>query len=131
GGLTHGPSRPTGPTHSGAARPATPVQRPQERRTPVVKEKPTGPITIPPQIVVKDLAELLHATPTEVIRMLIKHSVFASINQVVDYDKAALVAHDLGFEPTQSALTAASAVQRGKGLSANEAMMATRHQDDM
>ena len=87
---------------------------------------------MPPQIVVKDLADLLHATPNEVIRGLIKHSIFASINQVVDYDKAALVAQDLGFEPVQSAVTAAPAVQRDKkGLSANEAMMATRDEDNM
>ncbi len=132
GSLTHGPTRSTGPTHGGPTRPTTPVQRTSERRAPVVKEKPTGPITIPPQIIVKDLADLLHATPTEVIRMLIKHSVFASINQVVDYDKAALVAKDLGFEPTQSALTVAPAVQgqSGERLSANQEMMALRDQQN-
>ena len=114
------------------ARPGTQVHRQPERRVPIVKEKPTGPISIPPQIVVKDLAELLHATPNEVIRGLIKHSIFASINQVVDYDKAALVAEDLGFEPGQSELTVAPAVQRiSGGLSANEAMMATRQEDNM
>lgn len=96
-----------------------------------MKEKPTGPITIPPQIVVKDLAELLHATPNEVIRDLIKHGIFASINQVVDYDKAALVATEIGFEPTLSVLTTAPAVQGDRGLSANEAMMASRHEDNM
>lgn len=95
-----------------------------------MKEKPTGPVSIPPQIIVKDLADLLHATPNEVIRGLIKHGIFASINQVVDYDKAALVAQDLGFEPTASALTAAPAVQGSKGLSANETMMATRNEDN-
>jgi translation initiation factor IF-2 len=80
---------------------------------------------------VKDLAELLHATPNEIIRDLIKHSIFASINQVVDYEKAALVATDLGFEPSQSEFTVAPAVQRiSGGLSANEAMMATRHEDN-
>ena len=80
----------------------------------------------------KDLAELLQTTPNDVIRGLIKHSIFASINQVVDYDKAALVATDLGFEPTQSELTTTPAVQGiSGGLSANEAMMATRHEDNM
>jgi translation initiation factor IF-2 len=108
-----------------------PAPRPQERRAPVVKEKPTGPISIPQQIIVKDLADLLHATANEVIRGLIKHGIFASINQVVDYDKAALVAQDLGFEPTQSAFSVTPAVQGSKGLSANEAMMATRHEDNM
>ncbi len=105
------------------------VRKQPERRVPVVKEKPTGPISIPPQIVVKDLAELLQTTPNDVIRGLIKHSIFASINQVVDYDKAALVATDLGFEPRQSELTVAPAVQgTNGGLSATEAMMATRHE---
>jgi translation initiation factor IF-2 len=119
-------------TRTGGRAPGAPVRKQPERRVPVVKEKPTGPISIPPQIVVKDLADLLQTTPNDVIRGLIKHSIFASINQVVDYDKAALVASDLGFEPSQSELTVAPAVQgiRG-GLSANEAMMATRHEDNM
>jgi translation initiation factor IF-2 len=145
GGTPPGGSRPGGGNRPGGqaypttarpgarpgTRPGTHVQRPTERRTAAVKEKPTGPISIPPQIVVKDLADLLQTTPNEVIRGLIKHSIFASINQVVDYDKAALVAQDLGFEPSLSALTVAPAVQRIRGgLSANEAMMASRHEDN-
>lgn len=131
-----GASRPGGYGHATTtrtgARPGTQVRRQPERRAPVVKEKPTGPISIPPQIVVKDLAELLQATPNEIIRGLIKHGIFASINQVVDFEKAALVATDLGFEPSQSEFTVTPAVQRvSGGLSANEAMMATRHEDNM
>jgi translation initiation factor IF-2 len=76
---------------------------------------------------VKDLAELLQATPNEVIRDLIKQGVFASINQVVEYDKAALVAKEIGFEPQPSASTA---VQQDRQLSANEVMMATRNEDN-
>src|SRR6266700_3946464 len=101
--------RPAAPGHPGSGRPGTggrpgtPAQRPQELRVAAVKEKPTGPISIPAQIVVKDLAELLHTTPNETIRGLIKHGIFASINQVVEYEKAAMVAQDLGFEPSLSA----------------------------
>ncbi len=125
GGTGHaGTTRPGG-------RPGAPAHRPPERRAPVVKEKPTGPVSIPPQIVVKDLAELLHATPNEIIRGLIKHGIFANINQIVEYDKAALVAQELTFEPSLSTLTVAPAVQSDRGLSANEAMMATRHEDNM
>ena len=118
--------------HSGGARPATPAQRPAERRVHQVKEKPTGPVSIPAQIVVKDLADLLHASPNEIISDLIKkHSIFANINQVIDYEKAALVATDLGFEPSQVAQTVAPSVQRTNGgLSANEAMIAGRDQGD-
>jgi translation initiation factor IF-2 len=133
GSTSPGTYRPGGHgTRTGGRAPGAPVRKQPERRVPIVKEKPTGPISIPPQIVVKDLAELLQTTPNDVIRGLIKHSIFASINQVVDYDKAALVATDLGFEPSQSELTVTPAVQRiSGGLSANEAMMATRHEDNM
>ncbi len=131
GSTGHGTARPGTPARPQPGRPAhrpgTPAQRPQERRGTAVKEKPTGPISIPPQIVVKDLAELLQATPNEVIRDLIKQGVFASINQVVEYDKAALVAKEIGFEPQPSASTA---VQQDRQLSANEVMMATRNEDN-
>ena len=122
-----GHTRPAGPSHSGGSRPGG--RRPersgpstrssQERRVAAIKEKPTGPVSIPPQIMVKDLAELLQATPNEVIRNLIKHGIFANIIEVVDYEKAATVARDLGFEPSQIATTQAPAVQ-GKTASVAE-----------
>ncbi len=129
-------TRPTqGRVQPGSARqnrrPPTPVQRPHERRTVASKEKQVGPVSIPAQIVVKDLAALLQATPNEIIRGLIKHSIFANINQVVEYEQAALVAQELGFEPSRSISTVAAAVQGERKLSANEMMMATRDQDNM
>ncbi len=125
-----GAQRPGGAARPGV-RPATPAHRPPERRVAAVKEKFTGPVSIPPQIVVKDLAELLHTTPNEIIRSLIKHSIFANINQMVEYEKAALVAEELSFEPSLSTLTTAPAVQSEKGLSASEAMMASRNEENM
>ncbi len=79
---------------------------------------------------VKDLAELLSVTPNEAIRGLIKHGVFANINQIVEYDKASLVAQDIGFEPTLSTTTDTSSAQAERKLSANEVMMAARNDDD-
>ena len=90
-----------------------------------MKEKPTGPISLPPQIIVKDLADVLNVSVTEVIRTLIKHSIFANINEVVDYEKAALVAQEIGYEPTLTAATT-SADEKDRPLSASEAMMASR-----
>jgi len=78
---------------------------------------------------VKDLSEMLQATPNEVIRNLIKHGIFASINQVVEYEKAALVAQDLGFEPAPEEMGGDAASTAPRALSANEAMMATRNED--
>ena len=105
-----------------------PTPRPQERRAAAVKEKATGPIALPPQIMVKDLADLLKATPNEVIKVLIGNKIFANINQVIEYEKAATVAKELGFEPSLSETTATTVTQNTT-VSANEAMMAARDDD--
>jgi translation initiation factor IF-2 len=119
-----------GPGNRGGGRPSTP-QRTHERRIAAVKEKPTGPISIPPQIVVKDLAELLQSTPPEIIRGLIKHSIFANINEVVDYEKAALVAQDLGFEPSMSEVTIAPAVQRRREGLASDILLDAKYDSNL
>jgi translation initiation factor IF-2 len=69
----------------------------------------------------------LQTTPNEIIRTLIKHSIFANINQVVEYEKAALIAQDLGFEPSQTTATNTSTATNGeRQLSASEAMANVR-----
>ena len=60
-------------------------------------------IEIPRTLTVKDLGDLVGMSPIEVIKELIKNGVMASINQVIDYDTAAIIAHDLGFEPEPAA----------------------------
>ena len=54
-------------------------------------------VKIPNAIVVADLAALLGVTPVDVIKELMKNGVMATINQVVDFDTAAIVATDMGF----------------------------------
>jgi len=46
----------------------------------------------------------------EVIKELIKSGVMASINQVIDYDTAAIVAHDLDYEPEPAVSVSVAAV---------------------
>ena len=65
-------------------------------------------IEIPRTLTVKDLSELVGMSPIEVIKELIKNGVMASINQVIDYDTAAIIAHDLGFEPEPAAVETAA-----------------------
>jgi translation initiation factor IF-2 len=77
-----------------------------------VATKPTGPIAIGPQIMVKDLAELLDVSVNEVIRNLISAGIFASINQVVSYDAASKVAVALGLEPEEAQVAAPPTVAR-------------------
>lgn len=55
-------------------------------------------------MLVKDLAEMLEATPNEIIMKLIGHSVFANINQVIDYPVASAIAEEMGFEPSPAEL---------------------------
>ncbi len=53
-------------------------------------------VMIPDEIVVSDLAARLKVTATEVIKKLMMLGVMASINEVIDFDTAALVADEMG-----------------------------------
>ena len=53
-------------------------------------------VMIPDEIVVSELASRLKVTATEVIKKLMGLGVMASINEVVDFDTAALVAEEFG-----------------------------------
>ena len=67
-------------------------------------------VTIPAAVVVSDLAGLLGITPVDVIKELMKNGVMATINQVVDFDTAAVVAADLGYSPEEEGAEEAAAV---------------------
>ena len=53
-------------------------------------------ITVPEEITVGDLAKLLRMTATEVIKKLMSLGVMATVNEVIDYDTAEIVATELG-----------------------------------
>ena len=55
-------------------------------------------IELPGNITVRDLAGKLKSSPIQVIKALMVNGVMANINQMVDYDTAAIVASELGFE---------------------------------
>src|SRR5437667_530214 len=69
-------------------------------------------VRLPRTITVRELGELLRSTPVDVIKELMKRGVMAAINQSVDYDMAASVAQELGFEPQpeEGGATAGTAV---------------------
>jgi len=78
----------------------------------------TTTVRIPQAIVVGDLASVLGVTPVDIIKELMKNGVMATINQVVDFDTAAVVAADLGFDPEEEeadATTPAAASTEGEG----------------
>src|SRR6266700_5255330 len=57
-----------------------------------------GPIELPSVVSVADLAGILGVAVTQVIKTLFTNGTVATINQALDYDTAAVVATDLGFE---------------------------------
>jgi len=55
-------------------------------------------IELPSNITVRDLAQTMQTSPIDVIKALMSNGVMASINQRIDFDTAAIVASELGFE---------------------------------
>lgn len=56
-------------------------------------------VEIPSVITVRQLADLIKASPINIIKQLMSNGVMANINQQLDYDTAAIVAQEMGFEP--------------------------------
>ena len=66
------------------------------KRIALERSKKTITIKVPDEISVGDLAALLHMTSAEVIKKLFVLGVMATVNQVIDYDTAEIVATELG-----------------------------------
>ncbi|MBA2447466.1 MAG: translation initiation factor IF-2 [Chloroflexi bacterium] len=70
-----------------------------------------GELALPPMMTVEDLANRLGLRPAGVIQALIKSGIFATMNQVIDYDTAAIVAADLGYEVSEAVAPAVAEEQ--------------------
>ncbi|HET6649900.1 MAG TPA: translation initiation factor IF-2 [Candidatus Limnocylindria bacterium] len=75
--------------------------RPGAVATETAPSRPTGPVELPNPVVVKDLSEMLGVSNAEIINVLIRNGIFATVNQSIDFDTASLVAGELGFETTE------------------------------
>jgi translation initiation factor IF-2 len=60
-------------------------------------------IELPATITVRELAQSMKSSPIEVIKMLMANGVMANINQQIDFDTAAIVASEMGYEATLEA----------------------------
>ena len=58
-------------------------------------------IMLPDTLSVKELADELELSAIEIIKELMKNGVMATINQVIDFDTAAIVLTDLGYEAVE------------------------------
>ena len=66
------------------------------KRIEAERAKKTLVITVPEEITVGDLAAMLKRTAAEVIKKLFSLGMMATVNQVIDYDTAEIVATELG-----------------------------------
>jgi translation initiation factor IF-2 len=68
-----------------------------------VFEKPTAPVVreveVPEAITVAELAGRMAVKATDLIKALMKNGVFATINQIIDQDTAAIMVEELGHKP--------------------------------
>jgi translation initiation factor IF-2 len=71
-------------------------------------------IELPASITVRELAQMIQASPIQVIKILMSNGVMANINQQVDYDTAAIVASEMGFDANQEALAEEKVVETGE-----------------
>ncbi len=87
------------PRSRGGEAPATP--RTPAPAAPEPKPESTEPIQLPEQITVRELAETLGTSPIELIKQLMNLGVMANINQLIDYETAAIASEELGFKVSE------------------------------
>lgn len=101
-----------------AARPARGEARPVVRARPggtlssTVRRPPARPVELPSLLTVKELSERLGVSAVDVIKTLMKSGIMANINQQIDYDTAAIVASDLGYETVEAVPPQAEAEEK-------------------
>ena len=55
-------------------------------------------VEIPQTLTVRALAERIQASPIDLIKQLMANGVMANINQQIDFDTAAIIIHEMGFD---------------------------------
>lgn len=63
-----------------------------------MSENGSNIVEIPDPVTVRDLAERIGASPIDIIKQLMANGVMANINQLIDYETAAIVMQELGYE---------------------------------
>jgi len=64
-------------------------------------------ILVPDYLTVRELAELIEASPIDVMKKLISNGIMASINQQIDFETAAIIIEEMGFTAQSASIAAA------------------------
>ena len=91
-------------------------------------------VVLPPTLSVKDLADKLSVSPVEVIKKLMASKILATINQVIDFATAEIVADEFGYtvEPVASEDVVATEAAEGDGdvvTTSREELFSLAHED--
>jgi translation initiation factor IF-2 len=57
-------------------------------------------VELPTSITIRDLGERIGSSPIQIIKILMSNGVMANINQIIDFDTAAIVCAELGIDAT-------------------------------
>jgi translation initiation factor IF-2 len=85
-----------------------------------------APVELPARMTVQELADRLGTSPTQVISALVSQNILLTINQSVDYETAAKVAGDLGYEVLEAAPEAREKAAGAGPAEEDEALLAPR-----
>jgi translation initiation factor IF-2 len=77
-------------------------------------------VLVPDYLTVRELAELIDASPIEVMKKLIANGIMASINQQIDFETAAIVIEEMGFEANSASAIAAEEEARVRAESSTQ-----------
>lgn len=88
-------------------------------------------IEIPDFLTVRELANLMQVSPIDVIKELMRNGIMANINQQIDFDTAAIVAEEMGFQPQSAAPPEAEEVEVDEDRPAWRQILAREHERDL
>lgn len=71
-------------------------------------------IELPAFMTVRELGEAIESSPIDIIKVLMSNGVMANINQQIDFDTAAIVSAELGYEATLEVIDQAEAEDEGE-----------------
>jgi translation initiation factor IF-2 len=69
-----------------------------EESKPAVDGNEERIVQVPSSLTVRDLAELMDVSPIDIIKQMMNDGIMANINQQIDFDTAAIVGSEMGFE---------------------------------
>lgn len=96
----------------------TNISKPSSEGVTDTPSSPKAPLVeIPHTLSIRQLADLLKVSAIDIIKQLMRTGIMANINQVVDYETAATIATNLGYQPRpkpRAAQSLASAISEIK-----------------